>query len=181
MVCFAIMAVNSNPALAAPPEGKGKKDQCSCVNVYDSSEPRQFVGLLLGSFPMGTPLIEVFIPSSNRRIAIDAASGSVRSWPYYGWVYTTSDCTGALYTQADQLYMGVVYRSNHDWLPFTYYMIEPQPIMERLTVYSQIESFGCTDLSWGGEILGAGRITGIPESEIPFTEPLALPLQYEAQ
>jgi hypothetical protein len=180
MVCFVFMAVNSNPALADPPEGKGKKDQCNCVQVYDSSEPRQYLGILLGNMSY-KPAVEIFNPSSGRRILIHSEVGIIcRSPGNDPWFYTTSDCSGNPYTGYDHV-MDVVYGRHEDYQPYPHYIIESQPALDSNTTlfYAEWKEEGCVPQGSFYLPYPVVRITEIPETDIPFTLPVTLPLQYE--
>lgn len=187
MMCFAIMAINSNPALAAPPEGKGKKDQYNCVQVYDSSDPRQYLGILL-SMKDAPHLAEIFIPSLNVATVIVKPDSSepqgtgrlIRKWDIY---FQSSDCDNSIdpayFPGGDATNRNMLYRQHRggDTPQRYFYGVEPE--MMDVTVSSRWDGEGkCIPYPY---VIDAYQAIEVPKEDIPFTLPVTLPLQFEAQ
>ncbi|MDC3237299.1 hypothetical protein OAT93_01050, partial [bacterium] len=73
--------------------------------------------------------------------------------------------------------MDAIFQRVNNWLPYKYFIVESQIPTESLTTYFEARIEGCIDAE--DSLSKAVQLTEVPEEDIPFTLPVALPLRYE--
>jgi hypothetical protein len=169
------------------------------VQVYDASEPPQYLGILVGIEPFGyilmgeqnantTPgsLRTIFIPDLDAMTIIhhgvpgDSNGGILR----VDFFFEENGCSGKVYAVRTD----IIFHLNYDAISKYYVGRGPLlPLEYGVDVKSVVRSRfpnslpgGCSDL-FGSETIGAYEAVEIPEGEIPFTLPVAFPLHYVSE
>jgi hypothetical protein len=149
---------------------------CSAGDIWIYDANSQQVGILVG---MNDDYMDVFIPALSRvaGITIGAESGIPTDrgrFVNYGITYyNNSTCTGAagLFEPVEKLLQYEDYAGN-------FHYGYAQSAIPTIFLYELTPWSGCMQLS---SSVQAFPITIVPDSNIPFTVPIALPIKYQYQ
>ncbi|CAB5110350.1 hypothetical protein D3OALGA1CA_1987 [Olavius algarvensis associated proteobacterium Delta 3] len=163
-----------------PPGEPEPPGPTASVNVYDSSEPPQYLGVMLGSTSSTEGgVVEIFIPTIGKKIFIVPSTGGLVLNSHSNWYYESDDCSGVPYVAHHHVAMDTIIQQEREGYPSKYYFIESQLLRNQVTFYSEHKSSGeCDYLSQGETRDRMAIVTGIAEADITFTIPVTLPLNY---
>lgn len=183
--CFVVNSV--------PPEGKGKKVSFEPVKVYDSSDPSQFVGILVGIYPAGYKpsagyevgaMFTVYVPEVGKFIELSRGGQVVESRFRLEYVYYSSggcDSSGGTYAipELDEV-VDPAFISAHGFFDTSIgeYIWSFYKVGEQQTAWLESRHTG---------VIGAcddslsGNYDAIPltQVELPFNLPLQMPLTFQ--
>lgn len=169
---------SSSPGNVEVPQGQKNPAETEIIWVYDARG--QYLGILVDFWESpGGPLElfdALFLPNLGEVIRIDLETGHIEARRV---LFKTKDCTGRPYLQAKGR-TNLVFRAAGSCPPGRYFKGSSPP--ERVTIGS---SLSCTTdgqeacRSQDSVELQAVEAVEIPSEDIPFAEPVALPLRYE--
>jgi hypothetical protein len=155
------------------------------VKVYDSSEPPQFLGILLGHdscWPKKAA--HIFVPSLNKTILIDLSDYKgdiVEDNSLNTLYYENPGCSGIPYVGGGRYLDMVIQKdsgTNHPYLP-QYFMVRAG--WHGIIAYSRGSSNGsCVEIPAGEFQDRLSEVVEVLVEDIPFTLRVTLPLDYEA-
>jgi len=154
------------------------------IHVYDSSEPPQFLGILIdeSGYPVPTAVV-VYMPEVDAVTCLQKFSNQGRIcinnnvWSYF-WYYQENNCAGRPYVSGDGLKADrKIFRSKIDYESL--YMISDVFVPINANAMINKEAGGsCIQLDPPEE--GPFReVLNIQETDLPFVLPFELPLKYE--
>jgi hypothetical protein len=153
------------------------------VHVYDSSDPPQYLGILLSLAPEQPGgdyhIAEIFIPSLNIATIIteNQTPRGTGNIIIANVLFGSTGCSDDPYLRRDTYRTGILYRC----LTRYFYSIPPLVSSSVLTLsyLAAGPPGGCTDISTNYSAVS--EAIELQDVEIPFTLPVNLPLSYESQ
>jgi len=137
------------------------------VHVYDADG--HYIGIVIGHQDTDIRGIHIFVPKMGKTILLDKETGDIGHCPYL--YYSSYDCTGPAYSDGPR---DIIFK-----VPGVraYRIVESGALTQ-----TYIGSFNYYGYCYStGEIYPLAESKEVLKAQIPFTLPVALPLQYKYQ
>jgi hypothetical protein len=181
---------------AGPQGAVGPAGPSSVIEVYDANG--QFLGTTLG-FPEGDVALEtifktsrataplIYIPTLKKQVYIDLQSGFIVNNPgtsYGPFFFLSADCTGQVYGTPITIYR--IIWNNYSF-PLQLYTGNGQPQGFAMQTYSGCYPISivcnCKTATYQDNVSMSNvfvQLSEVPQTSLPFTIPVALPLEYRS-
>jgi hypothetical protein len=178
----AIASLQTQQANQATQISKLQNSTGKQFKVYDANG--QELGLLISHTVPTVGVTTVYSTALHRFMFLDLEPGSIDG-SFYNNVttfYQSTDCTGTKYAFADDVNRNNTYDDLMPASPSAYYIIPDSEAPTTVSLNSEQSWYSALNkLVCIGEIRGATQVYQLQQVDLPFSIPLAAPLQFKYQ